>query len=84
MSKKKSAQQTPGELTDAYKRIEKYNEACAKAKKGKILAASMIAVTVICLLTLLLVGLKLNGVGMMVNANGNIIDVTDMTTTVAK
>lgn len=77
MSKKKSAQQSSIELSDAQKRMEKYNDACTKAKRGKILAASMIGITIVCLLILLLVGLKLNGVGMMVNANGNIIDVTN-------
>ena len=58
MSKKKAEQQTNIDLTDVQKRMDQYVKACEKEKKGKITALSMIGVTIICLLILLIVGLK--------------------------
>lgn len=77
MAKKKAVQQTGVDLTDAQKRMEKYVEACEKEKKGKATALSMIGVTIVCLLILLIVGLKLSGVGFTVVSNGNSVTVVD-------
>lgn len=76
MSKKKAEQQTNIDLTDVQKRIDQYVKACEKEKKGKITALSMIGVTIVCLLILLIVGLKLSGVGFTVVADGNSGQVT--------
>lgn len=76
MSKKKAEQQTNIDLTDAQKRMDQYVKACEKEKKGKITALSMIGVTIVCLLILLIVGLKLSGVGFTVVADGNSGQVT--------
>lgn len=79
MSKKKKQGVESAPVTEAQKRAAKYYDACNKEKKGKALALSMIGITVVCLLVLLLVGLKLNGVTMMSNANGNIVSVIEVT-----
>lgn len=76
MSKKKAEQQTNIDLTDVQKRMDQYVKACEKEKKGKITALSMIGVTIVCLLILLIVGLKLSGVGFTVVADGNSGQVT--------
>ena len=76
MSKKKAEQQTNIDLTDAQKRMDQYVKACEKEKKGKITALSMIGVTIVCLLILLIVGLKLSGVGFTVVSDGNSGQVT--------
>lgn len=76
MAKKKSAEQNHIDLTDAQKRMDQYVKACEKEKKGKITALSMIGVTIVCLLILLIVGLKLSGVGFTVVADGNSGSVT--------
>lgn len=76
MSKKKAEQQTNIDLTDVQKRMDQYAKACEKEKKGKITALSMIGVTIVCLLILLIVGLKLSGVGFTVVADGNSGQVT--------
>lgn len=65
------------DLNDVQKRRDDYVEACNKAKKGKIIALSMLGVTVVCLLVLLIVSLKLNGTGLTVVGN------TTPTTTVS-
>lgn len=77
MSKKKAAQQTDINLTDAQKRMDQYVKACEKEKKGKATALSMIGITIVCLLILLIVGLKLNGVGFTVVSDGNSVTVAD-------
>ena len=76
MSKKKAEQQTNIDLTDVQKRMDQYVKACEKEKKGKITALSMIGVTIVCLLILLIVGLRLSGVGFTVVADGNSGQVT--------
>ncbi|MGN0549307.1 MAG: hypothetical protein ACI4IM_06905 [Acutalibacteraceae bacterium] len=76
MSKKKAEQQTNIDLTDVQKRMDQYVKACEKEKKGKITALSMIGVTIVCLLILLIVGLKLSGVGFTVVADGSSGQVT--------
>lgn len=76
MSKKKAEQQTNIDLTDVQKRMDQYVKACEKEKKGKITALSMIGVTIVCLLILLIVGLKLSGVGFTVVVDGNSGQVT--------
>lgn len=76
MSKKKAEQQTNIDLTDVQKRMDQYAKACEKEKKGKITALSMIGVTIVCLLILLIVGLKLSGVGFTVVVDGNSGQVT--------
>ena len=76
MSKKKAEQQTNIDLTDVQKRMDQHVKACEKEKKGKITALSMIGVTIVCLLILLIVGLKLSGVGFTVVADGNSGQVT--------
>lgn len=76
MSKKKAEQQTNIDLTDVQKRMDQYAKACEKEKKGKITALSMIGVTIVCLLILLIVGLKLNGVGFTAVVDGNSGQVT--------
>lgn len=75
MAKKK--EQTTGiDLNDAQKRMNQYVEACDKAKKGKITALSMIGVTIVCLLILLIVSLKMNGIGFTAVVDGNSGSVT--------
>lgn len=59
------------DLNGAQKRRDDYVEACGKAKKGKIVALSMLGVTVVCLLVLLIVSLKLNGTGLTVVGGNN-------------
>ena len=76
MSKKKAEQQTNIDLTDVQKRMDQYAKACEKEKKGKITALSMIGVTIVCLLILLIVGLKLSGVGFTAVFDGNSGQVT--------
>ena len=72
MSKKKAEQQTNIDLTDVQKRMDQYE----KEKKGKITALSMIGVTIVCLLILLIVGLKLSGVGFTAVVDGSSGQVT--------
>lgn len=67
------------DLNEVQKRRDDYVEACNKAKKGKIVALSMLGVTIVCLLVLLIVSLKLNGTGLTVVGNQN----TAATTTVS-
>lgn len=76
MLKKKAEQQTNIDLTDVQKRMDQYAKACEKEKKGKITALSMIGVTIVCLLILLIVGLKLSGVGFTAVVDGNSGQVT--------
>ena len=76
MSKKKAEQQTNIDLTDVQKRLDQYAKACEKEKKGKITALSMIGVTIVCLLILLIVGLKLSGVGFTAVVDGSSGQVT--------
>lgn len=71
MAKKKSEQTSGIDLNDAQKRMDQYVKACDKAKKGKITALSMIGVTIVCLLILLVVSLKLSGVGFTAVVDGN-------------
>lgn len=63
MAKKKAEQATNIDLNDAQKRMDQYVKACDKEKKGKITALSMIGVTILCLLILLVVSLKMRGIG---------------------
>lgn len=75
MAKKKKAENQPKiDLTDTQKRMDQYIEACNKEKKGKILALSMVALSIVCLIFLLIIGLKMNGVGFtaVVDNKGNI------------
>lgn len=65
------------DLNDVQKRRDDYVDACNKAKKGKIIALSMLGVTVVCLLVLLIVSLKLNGTGL------TVVGSTTPTTTVS-
>lgn len=71
------------DLNDVQKRRDDYVEACNKAKKGKIIALSMLGVTVVCLLVLLIVSLKLNGTGLTeVGSQPQITTPTQITNTV--
>lgn len=76
MAKKKTEPKKEFDLNEAQKRMNDYVDACEKAKKGKITALSMIGVTVLCLLILLIVCLKLSGVGFTVIADGSSDNVT--------
>lgn len=71
MAKKKAEQTTGIDLNDAQKRMDQYVKACDKAKKGKATALSMIGITVLCLLILLIVSLKMNGIGFVNTVNVN-------------
>lgn len=76
MAKKKAEQTTGIDLNDAQKRMDQYNKACDNVKKGKITALSMIGITIICLLILLVVSLKMNGIGFTAVVDGNSGSVT--------
>ncbi len=62
---KKEKQKKDGELNlnDVQKRMDKYYKAQESEKKGKRLVLSLIGTSVLILLILLIVVLKLNGVG---------------------
>lgn len=76
MAKKKAEQATNIDLNDAQKRMDQYAKACDNVKKGKITALSMIGITIICLLILLVVSLKMNGIGFTAVVDGNSGSVT--------
>lgn len=76
MAKKKAEQTTNIDLNDAQKRMDQYAKACDNVKKGKITALSMIGITIICLLILLVVSLKMNGIGFTAVVDGNSGSVT--------
>lgn len=76
MAKKKAEQATNIDLNDAQKRMDQYVKACDKEKKGKITALSMIGVTILCLLILLVVSLKMRGIGFTVVVDGNSGNIT--------
>ena len=69
MAKKKTEKATGIDLNDAQKRMDQYVKACDKEKKGKATALSMIGITVLCLLILLIVSLKMNGIGFVNTVN---------------
>lgn len=71
MAKKKAEQPTGIDLNDAQKRMDQYVKACDNAKKGRVTALSMIGITVLCLLILLIVSLKMNGIGFVNTVNVN-------------
>lgn len=71
MAKKKTEKATGIDLNDAQKRMDQYVKACDKEKKGKATALSMIGITVLCLLILLIVSLKMNGIGFVNTVNVN-------------
>ena len=62
---KKDKQKKEGELNlnDVQKRMDKYYKACESEKKGKALVLSLIGTSVFILLMLLIIVLKMNGVG---------------------
>lgn len=72
------------DLNDVQKRRDDYVDACNKAKKGKIVALSMLGVTVVCLLVLLIVSLKLNGTGLTEVGNTTQITTTAQITNTAE
>lgn len=76
MAKKKAEQATNIDLNDAQKRMDQYVKACDKEKKGKITALSMIGVTILCLLILLVVSLKMRGIGFTSVVDGNSGNIT--------
>ena len=76
MAKKKAEQATNIDLNDAQKRMDQYVKACDKEKKGKITALSMIGVTILCLLILLVVSLKMRGLGFTAVVDGNSGNIT--------
>lgn len=71
MAKKKTEKATGIDLNDAQKRMDQYVKACDREKKGKATALSMIGITVLCLLILLIVSLKMNGIGFVNTVNVN-------------
>ena len=62
---KKDKQKKEGEvnLNDVQKRMDKYYKACESEKKGKAAVLSLIGTSVFILLMLLIIVLKMNGVG---------------------
>lgn len=62
---KKDKQKKEGELNlnDVQKRMDKYYKACESEKKGKTAVLSLISTSVFILLMLLIIVLKMNGVG---------------------
>lgn len=62
---KKDKQKKEGELNlnDVQKRMDKYYKACESEKKGKAVVLSLIGTSVFILLMLLIIVLKMNGVG---------------------
>lgn len=62
---KKDKQKKQGEfnMDEAQKRMDKYYKACESEKKGKALVVSLISASVLIFVILLVVVLKMNGVG---------------------
>ena len=62
---KKDKQKKQGEfnMEEAQKRMDKYYKACESEKKGKALVVSLISASVLIFVILLVVVLKMNGVG---------------------
>ena len=62
---KKDKQKKEGELNlnDVQKKMDKYYKACESEKKGKAAVLSLIGTSVFILLMLLIIVLKMNGVG---------------------
>lgn len=62
---KKDKQKKEGELNlnDVQKRMDKYYKACESEKKGKAAVLSLIGTSVFILLMLLIIVLKMNGIG---------------------
>ncbi|MCQ2484964.1 MAG: hypothetical protein MJ168_06485 [Clostridia bacterium] len=60
---KKTAESPRTSPEDIQKRIEKYYKAQESEKKGKSLAASIIGTSILCFIILLIVILKMSGVG---------------------
>lgn len=75
---KKEKQKKDGELNlnDAQKRMEKYYKACESEKKGKATVLSLICASVFIFVILLIIILKMNGVGQTIvfttDENGNV------------
>ncbi len=75
---KKEKQKKDGELNlnDAQKRMEKYYKACESEKKGKATVLSLIGASVFIFVILLIIILKMNGVGQTIvfttDENGNV------------
>lgn len=74
--KEKQKKESTANLNDVQKRMDKYYKAQESEKKGKRLVLSLICTSVLILLILLIVVLKLNGVGKTIifttNEEGNI------------
>ena len=62
---KKEKQKKQGEfnMEEAQKRMDKYYKACESEKKGKALVVSLISAAVLIFVILLVIVLKMNGVG---------------------
>ena len=62
---KKEKQKKQGEfnMEEAQKRMDKYYKACESEKKGKTLVVSLISAAVLIFVILLVIVLKMNGVG---------------------
>ena len=62
---KKDKQKKQGEfnMEEAQKRMDKYYKACESEKKGKALVVSLISASVLIFVILLVIVLKMNGVG---------------------
>lgn len=60
---KKAAPEKEFDIGEAQKRMEKYYKAQESEKKGKALAGSIIGFSILCFVVLLIVILKLSGVG---------------------
>lgn len=71
MAKKKDKKQENIDLNDIQKRMYQYGEACDRVKKGKAAALSMIGISILCLIILLVVSLKLSGIGFTAVVDGN-------------
>ena len=64
MAKKEKKNNDGGlNLNDAQKRMEKYYKACESEKKGKATVLSLIGASVLIFVILLIIILKMNGVG---------------------
>ena len=76
-------------MDEAQKRIQKYYKAQESEKKGKALAGSIIGFSILCFVVLLVVILKMSGVGKTVvfttDSNGNpqtsVVDTSDVEAT---
>lgn len=76
-------------MDEAQKRIQKYYKAQESEKKGKALAGSIIGFSILCFVVLLVVILKMSGVGKTIvftnDANGNpqtsVVDTSDVEAT---